>query len=140
MRPRYLLDSAVLVAAMKGRPGAVRLVQSWIAGQQAATSILACGEAIEYVKGQGEYLRNRATLRILLREVESLPLSEAVFERYADLRRAMRKPHGTGLIGDVGTLIAATAIEHRLTMVTLDGDFTRVPGLSVMLLDRAAIV
>lgn len=34
-------------------------------------------------------------------------------------------PHGLGLIGDVDTLIAATALEHWLTIVTLDGDFAR---------------
>ncbi len=38
------------------------------------------------------------------------------------------------------TLIAATAIEHGLTVVTLDGDFERVPGLPAMLLDRAALM
>lgn len=52
----------------------------------------------------------------------------------------MRKPYGPGLIGDVDTLIAASAIEHNLTVVTLDGDFGRVPGLSAMLLDRAALM
>jgi predicted nucleic acid-binding protein len=54
---------------------------------------------------------------------------------YADIRRAMRAPHGPGLIGDVDTLIAATALERNLTVVTLDQDFTRVPGLRVQLLE-----
>lgn len=48
----------------------------------------------------------------------------------------MRAPHGPGLIGDVDTLIAATALERNLTVVTLDQDFTRVPGLRVQLLER----
>jgi predicted nucleic acid-binding protein len=47
----------------------------------------------------------------------------------------MRPPHGTGLIGDVDTFIAATALERNLTMITADHDFKRVPGLSVHLLD-----
>ena len=47
----------------------------------------------------------------------------------------MRVPHGPGLIGDVDTLIAATALECNLTVVTLDRDFTRVPGLRVQLLE-----
>jgi predicted nucleic acid-binding protein len=66
-------------------------------------------------------------------------LTYAILERYADLRRAMRPPYGPGLIGDMDTLIAATALEHGLTVVTLDGDFTRVPGLAVMRLDKAAL-
>lgn len=57
-------------------------------------------------------------------------------ERYADLRLAMRRPHGPGLIGDVDTLIAATALERQVRVVTTDRDFLRVPGLGVLLLDR----
>lgn len=60
-------------------------------------------------------------------------------ERYADIRRAMRRPHGTGLIGDADTLIAATALEQQLTVVTIDSDFERVPGLDVRLVSREAL-
>jgi predicted nucleic acid-binding protein len=35
----------------------------------------------------------------------------------------------------VDTLIAATALERNLTVITADHDFKRVPGLSVHLLD-----
>lgn len=102
--------------------------------------MLEYGEAIEYFKGNIEFLRNRAALRTLLREVRPFALSYAILERYADLRRTMRPPHGSGLIGDVDTLIAATALEHKLTVVTLDGDFMRVSGLQAMRLDRAALM
>ena len=59
-------------------------------------------------------------------------------ERYADLRRAMRRT--IGIIGDVDALIAATALEHDLTVVTPDGDLTRMPGLSVMHFPRSALM
>lgn len=52
----------------------------------------------------------------------------------------MRPPHGPGLIGDIDTLIAATALEHNLTVVTLDSDFTRVSGLLVLRVTRAALM
>ena len=55
-----------------------------------------------------------------------------ILERYADLRRQMR-PSG-GLIGDIDTLIAATALGRGLTVVTRDTDFQPLPGLSVMLI------
>jgi predicted nucleic acid-binding protein len=55
-------------------------------------------------------------------------------ERYAAIRLQLRS--GQGLIGDVDTLIAATALERDLTVVTLDSDFQRVPGLRVHLLTR----
>lgn len=35
------------------------------------------------------------------------------------------------------TLIAATALEHHLTVVTMDDDFSRVRGLDVLLLPRS---
>jgi predicted nucleic acid-binding protein len=72
---------------------------------------------------------------MLLREVYPYFLTYAILERYADIRRAMRPPQGAGLIGDVDTLIAATALERNLIVITADHDFKRVPGLSVHLLD-----
>jgi predicted nucleic acid-binding protein len=46
-----------------------------------------------------------------------------------------RRPYGPGLISDTDTLIAATALEHGLIVVTLDSDFRRVPGLRYVLLE-----
>lgn len=135
---RYLLDNGVLVAYLKGRPGVLRLIRPWIVAREAATSQLVYGEAIEYLKGTSDYRRHRTELRELLREITPYQLTHAILERYADLRRSMRRT--VGLIGDVDTLIAATALEHDLTVVTLDGDLTRVPGLSVMHLPRSTLM
>ncbi|MGZ3673528.1 MAG: type II toxin-antitoxin system VapC family toxin [Ktedonobacterales bacterium] len=46
--------------------------------------------------------------------------------------RLLRTPTGqpAGLIGDMDTMIAATALAHDLTLITMDSDFTRVPDLS----------
>ena len=76
------------------------------------------GEAMEYIRGHSDYEQRRGQLRTLLRQVTPHRLTYSVPERYAELRRSMRPPHGAGLIGDIDTLIAATAIEHGLTMVT----------------------
>jgi predicted nucleic acid-binding protein len=51
----------------------------------------------------------------------------------------MRRPHGLGIIGDVDTLIAATALEYTVTLITCDTDFDRVPGLMVMKIDRTSL-
>ncbi len=48
----------------------------------------------------------------------------------------LRPPQGPGLIGDIDTLIAATALVYDLTLVTTDNDFTRVPQLQMMFLPR----
>ena len=87
---------------------------------------------MEYLKSFPDFPRHQVALRTLLRKVHPYPLTYALLEQYADLRRAMRPPHGPGLIGDIDTIIAATALHYGLTLVTADGDFTRVPGLSLM--------
>jgi len=131
---RYLLDTNILGAYLLGRPGAVRLAQAWIHGGEAATSVVVYGEITEHLKSFPDYIRHRAALHMLLRKVHAYPLTYAQLERYADIRRAMRPPHGPGLIGDIDTLIVATARHYGLTLVTTDSDFTRVPDLDVQYL------
>jgi predicted nucleic acid-binding protein len=132
---QYLLDSAPLAGYLHGRAPFVDLITPFIREHQAATSILVYAEVIEYLKGLPDFPRRRQQLHILLREIYPYFLTYAIVERYADIRRSLRAPHGPGLIGDVDTLIAATALERNLTVITLDQDFTRVPGLQVQLLE-----
>lgn len=135
---RYLLDNGVLVAYLKGRPGALRLIRPWIVAREVVTSIVVYGEAIEYMKSDAAFPLRRDELRALLREVTPLLLTYSILERYAELRREMRPRRE--LIGDIDTLIAATALERGLTVVTLDSDFQRVPGLTVMHFSRGELM
>jgi predicted nucleic acid-binding protein len=132
---QYLLDSAPLAGYLHGRSSFVDLIIPFIREHQVATSIMVYAEVIEYLKGLPDFPRRRQQLQLLLREIYPYFLTYAIVERYADIRRAMRAPHGPGLIGDVDTLIAATALERNLTVITLDRDFTRVPSLRVQLLE-----
>jgi predicted nucleic acid-binding protein len=93
--------------------------------------------SVEYIKGLRDFASRRRQLRVvLLREIHPYLLTYATLDRYADLRRALRPPRGPGLIGDVDTLIPATALERNLTIVTMDTDFQRIPGCQVMLIPR----
>jgi len=118
---RYLIDTTPLAAFLFNRPAAISLMSPWIRNHEATTSILVYGEIVEY-------LRNRPYF-----------LTYPIMERYADIRRQLRPPHGPGLIGDVDTLIAATALERNLTLVTSDEDFQRVPGLNVTLISSTEL-
>jgi predicted nucleic acid-binding protein len=133
---RYLLDTAPLTAYLFGREFAVSLISPWLQRHEATTSILVYGEITEYLMGRSDRSGRQFQLRRLLQQVTPLLLSYPILDRYALLRRSLRPPHGPGLIGDIDALIAATALDRGLTVVTTDGDFTRVPGLSVLLLDR----
>jgi len=136
---RYLLDTTLVAAFLYNRPVAVRLITPWLEAHAAATSILVYAEVQEYIKGRANYPQHHRGLRALLRAVYPYFLSYPILERYADLRRQLRPPHGPGLIGDIDTFLAATASIQHLTLVTTDSDFQRVPGLEVMLIDRTEL-
>jgi tRNA(fMet)-specific endonuclease VapC len=134
---KYLLDTPFLAALLNNRAGAVSLATPWIAASEAATSALVYAEVIEYIKPSQRYGQHYAALRSLLAGVYPYFLTFSILERYADIRLSLRRGQ---LIGDIDTLIAATALEHDLTIVTLDPDFQRVPDLRVMFLTRNQIV
>ena len=136
---RYLLDTALVAALLHDRPEAVALARPWLLAHEAATSILVYGEVVEYIKTRPNFPAHLHGLRALLAAVYPYFVTYSILERYAEIRVALRKPHGPGLVGDIDTLIAATALERRLTVVTADHDFTRVPQLPVLLLDRATL-
>lgn len=133
---RHLLDTGPLAAYLFRRPAAVRLIRPWIRSREAATSILVYGEVVEYLRNRPNFPQRHAQLMVLLREIAPHFLTYRILDRYTQIRRQLRAPHGPGLIGDIDTLIAATALERNLTVITMDGDFQRVPGLTVRLLAR----
>jgi predicted nucleic acid-binding protein len=135
---RYLLDTTPLTSYFLGRPAAVQRFRPRIVNHELATSALVYAEVLEYLKSLPDFTRRARELRRLLREVYPYSLTYAALERYADLRRQMRAA-GTGLIGDVDTLIAATALDRELTVVTCDGDFERVPGLNTVVIPRGEL-
>lgn len=136
MVKRYLVDTTSLTAYVTGRVPAQELISPWIERQEVATSILVYGEITEYIQGVPNPRPRQAQLRRILQEVSPYVPTIAILERYATLRRRLRAPHGPGLTGDIDTLIAATALEHGLVLVTTDTDFRRVPDLDLMLLPR----
>jgi predicted nucleic acid-binding protein len=81
---------------------------SWIQRDKAATSILVYGEVIEYLKGLPNFQEKYSKLHKILHEIPPYPLTYAILDRYADIRRTLRPQHKD--IGDIDTLIAATAL------------------------------
>lgn len=132
----YLLDSSPLTAYIRGRLAAVELIDPWIVRREVVTTLISYGEVTEYNRSFTDAIQRQDELRRVLDQIAPLPLDYAIMERYADLRRRLRPPYGPDLIGDIDTLIAATALEHNLTLVTTDTDYQRVPDLKLELLPR----
>ena len=97
---RYLLDTGPLAAYLFNRQAAIELISPWIRSQEGATSILVYGEVIEYLRGRPQFPGRQRQLRDLLRGIYPYFLTYPIFDRYADIRRQLRPPHGPGLIGD----------------------------------------
>jgi predicted nucleic acid-binding protein len=131
-----LLDTSPLTAYLSGRIGAVQVIDQLRAEAAVQTSLLVYGEIFEYFRGTRSFERRYRELRSLTLVVRPLTITRSIVERYATLRREMRPPRGPGLVGDIDTLIAATAIGRGITLVTTDSDFDRVPGLRSVLLER----
>jgi tRNA(fMet)-specific endonuclease VapC len=132
-----LLDTNVLSAYLLRRSGAVTIVDPFIRRHEAETSLLVYGEITEYFRGFPNAQQLQVQLRRLMLDIPPRPLTYAIVERYADIRRTLR-PQGQ-LIGDIDTLVAATAIERQLTLITTDSDYMRVPGLLYQLVARTAL-
>lgn len=67
------------------------------------------------------------SVRFFLRRLRKLPLSEAVAYRAGELDQRLAS-QGRRL-GENDNWIAATALQYSATLVYVDGDFARVPGL-----------
>ena len=124
---RYLLDTSLLAAYLHNRATAISLISVWVKNDEAATSMLVYGEVIEYLKGLPNYHEKFTVFHRILNEIPPYQLTYAILEQYAEIRRMLRPLHKD--IGDIDTLIAATALEEHLTLVTIDRDFERVPQL-----------
>ena len=132
---KYLLDTSVIAGYLLKRTKAIQLVSPLLEKEEAATSMVVYGEVVEYVQGHASFTDYRDNLQALLEQIYPYPLTYPILERYATLRRSLRQPHGKGLIGDIDTLISATALEYDLTLVTIDRDFERVPHLKWQLVN-----
>jgi predicted nucleic acid-binding protein len=93
---RYSLDTAPLAALLLARPAAVALITPWLNRHEVATSILAYAEVVEYSKDFANAGNRQFQLRTLLGEVYPYFLTYPILERYTDIRRSLRKPHGAG--------------------------------------------
>lgn len=132
---RYLLDTSPLGTFLLGRRRALEAVNPLIANREVVTSIIVYGEIEEYFKTMGNYLALHDILTRQLEEIKPLSITRSIMGIYADLRLQMRAPHGSGVLTDSDTLIAATAVRYDLVLVTHDErDFWRVPGLKMMVL------
>ena len=122
----YLLDTNVCVGFLKAHPA---ITEKLTAVPPNALHLCSVVKAELYygARASQQTARNLATLEVFFEPYTSLGFDDGCAARYGELRADLRR---TGqLIGPNDTMIAATALVHKLTLVTHNTRFRRVPGL-----------
>lgn len=126
-----LLDTSVFIGRESGRVIAKL-------PERVALSVITIGELqLGVLNARDAVTRSRrADTLALARAADPIPVSEAVMVSWAQLIVDCRAAGVHRAVKLTDALIAATAIEHHLPIVTQDADFDQIaracPGLSVI--------
>ena len=124
---RYLIDTHWVASWLNGRQEAVTLLSA-LEPDGLAISQATYGEIFGGIFFGRDPKATEAVFRRFLRRVTVLPVNRAIWRHFAQLRGQLRRQGQ--LIGDMGVLVAATALHHGLTLVTSNRrHFGRIPGL-----------
>jgi tRNA(fMet)-specific endonuclease VapC len=123
----YLIDSHVVIDHLAAVSEASALL-SKLAADGIAMSIITYMEAFQGVTRSPHPQEANAKFRSFAKSIPVLPLSLAVAERCARLREALKSQNKRVNSRALDLLIAATALEYDLTLVTANSkDFADIP-------------
>ena len=125
----YLVDTDWVIDAYIGTPASVRVLDR-LSDDGLGVSIISSGELFEGAFGFPDPQARLAQFRVLLNRFTTIPLSDPIMEVFARTRARLRR--SGQLIPDMDLLIAATALNHDLTLVTRNRrHFDRIPDLTL---------
>jgi len=127
----YLIDTDWVIDLLASVPEAVQLLDR-LAQDGIAISIITYMEAYQGVERSPHPEEAQNKLSALLDSLPVVPLSPAVAQRCARLRETLRKQGKRVNARSLDLIIAATALEYNLTLVTRNTeDYADVPGLKL---------
>lgn len=128
----YLIDTDWVIQVLHGNADATDTLAE-LASQGLAVSLISYGELYQGAYYARDAQRALEQLREVLDGIEILLLTQAIMERFAIVRGQLTR-NQRQQVGDMDLLIAATALEHGLTLVTYNvRDYRLVPGLTLHL-------
>jgi tRNA(fMet)-specific endonuclease VapC len=126
---RYLLDTCVISDFIKGEPGTKARIKQAFPADLAVSAITVMELYYGLALNPQRASKVEPMIASLLASVITLPFGSVEAERAAHVR-AVLKAQGQP-IGAYDLLIAATALQHNLLMITTNQrEFDRVPGLT----------
>jgi hypothetical protein len=126
----YLLDTGLVLRHLRGQRRTVQLLRSL--GKESRLAIASVTRLEVHAGTQPE--ERHATQKLLAR-LATLDLDREIADRAGDLIAAGKRAGQSLSVPDA--IIAATAIGHRLALVTLNqGDFRHIAGLSLFDMDE----
>lgn len=127
---QHLVDTDWLIQVLHGNADATQTLTD-LAPTGLAISLITYGELY-----QGAYYARDPNVALdalgdVLAGFDILPLTQAIMQRFAVVRGSLTR-NQRQQVGDMDLLIAATALEHHLTLVTFNQrDYTLIPGLTL---------
>lgn len=136
MKLAYLLDTDWAVWWLRGRS---EVVKSLAAKQRhgLAISIVTLAELYEGIESTKDPAAARPLLNDFLRLVTVIPFSERVAARFGTEAAKLR--HLGQPLPDFDLVIAVTALQHGLTLLTEDRHFERIPSLVIQSLSATGL-
>ena len=127
----YLIDTDWVIDLLGNVPEALQLLDR-LAQDGIAISIITYMEAYQGVERSPHPEEAQNKLSALLDSLPVVSLSPAVAQRCARLRETLRKQGKRVNARSLDLIIAATALEYNLTLVTRNTeDYADVPGLKL---------
>lgn len=124
MPGRVLLDSSILVDHLRGD---AKLESRLAESDEVFVSVVALGELLYGVRRSAHTGRGRALLDDFIQGVSVLPCDRLTAEAYGRLKDSLRRKGRP--IPDNDLWIAATALQHGLTLAERDEYFSEIEGL-----------
>lgn len=127
----YLIDTPWVIDHLAGLPEATELL-SQLAEEGIAISIITYMEAFQGTEREPDPRLAQAKLDSFVQAAPIVPFSREVARRCARLRETLKKQKRSVRSRALDLLIAATALEYDLTLVTQNiADYADIPGLSL---------
>lgn len=125
----YLLDSGILILHLRRQPGYLELIDNLASEGELHVSVIS---RFETVRGMRD--REKQATFSLLDSLETVDVTSEIADQAGELVRSWKTRGMT--FDDADALIAASALQHELTLITTNPKHFPMPELTVLQADE----